>query len=362
MQHIPKRGKYIFNPPLGKFDPRLLKKIVYPRLGARRAEVLVGPMFGVDNAIVRIGKNRVMALTTDPISLIPALGAEDSAWLSVHNLASDLTTSGFPPAYVVVDFNLPPRMSNSEFQNYWRVFEEEFRRLGAMIVGGHTGRFEGSDYTIIGGATLIAIGNERNYISSNMAQVGDSLLVTKSAAFSSAAILARVFPERIEMSIGTRGSRKAQSMFRGISSVREALALASLGVRESGVSAMHDATEGGIFAALFEMLTASGVGGIVKKSLIPVLPEVRSVCKLFSMDPYTSLSEGSLIVSVKPNRTDDARTVLAKLGVASDVVGVVTRRSKGIMLRTEAGEERLRYPRKDPYWNVYWRGVREGWT
>ncbi len=347
---------------LGKFDPALLEKIVFPKIGTIRREVLVGPGFGVDNAIIEIAKGRVMALTTDPISLIPSLGVEDSAWLSVHNLASDLTTSGFPPAYVVVDFNLPPHMRDGEFQRYWTVFEREFGRLGAMIVGGHTGRFEGSNYTVIGAATLIAIGSKQKYISANMAQVGDVLLVTKSAAFSSTAILARVFPERIEKAIGARCSRNAQGLFGGISSVREALALASMGVRENGVSAMHDATEGGVFAAIYEMLTASGLGGLVKKSQIPVLPEVRSICKLFSMDPYTSLSEGTLIISVRPHRVDDAISVLVKLGVACVDVGKVTKRSMGIVLQTEEGEEHLRYPRKDPYWDAYWKGVRQGWT
>lgn len=347
---------------LGKFDPTLMKEIVYPRLGAKRQEVIIGPQFGVDNAIVRIGRNRVMALTTDPLSLIPALGAEDSAWLSVHNLASDLTTSGFPPAYVVVDFNLPPQMKDGEFQRYWTVFEEEFRRLGAMIVAGHTGRFQGSDYTVIGAATLIAVGSERDYVSANMAQVGDTLLVTKSAAFSAAAILARVFPRKVERVLGLRDRRKAHGLLRGISSVREALALASLGVRESGVSAMHDATEGGVLASIYEMLTASGVGGKVQKSRIPILPVVRSICKVFSMDPYISLSEGTLIISMRPHRVDDAITLLAKLGVSCVPVGKVTRRNLGIVLQTESREDGLTYPRKDPYWDAYWMGIREGWT
>ena len=161
--------------------------------------------------------------------------------------------------------------------------------------------------------------------------------------------------------IGARGLRKTHDLFAGISSARDALALASVGVRDNGVSAMHDATEGGVFAAIYEMMTASGVGALVKKSQIPVLPEVRSICKLFSMNPYTSLSEGTLIISVRPHRVDDAISVLAKIGVTCVAVGEVTRRKMGIMLLTEDGEEHLRYPRKDPYWDVYWRGVREDW-
>jgi hydrogenase maturation factor len=72
--------------------------------------VLVGPRTGGDAAIVRLGAGRVMAITTDPLSLVPALGIEASARLSAQHVASDLWTSGIPPAYASVCFNLPPAL------------------------------------------------------------------------------------------------------------------------------------------------------------------------------------------------------------------------------------------------------------
>ena len=40
---------------IGKFSLDLIEKIVYPKLGAERAEVLVGPGRGRDNAVVQLG-------------------------------------------------------------------------------------------------------------------------------------------------------------------------------------------------------------------------------------------------------------------------------------------------------------------
>jgi hydrogenase expression/formation protein HypE len=354
-------GLPLILPRLGKFDPNLLKEIVYPRLGAKRFEVLVGPQFGVDNAVIRIGKNKVMALTTDPISLIPSLGAQESAWLSAHNLASDLTTSGLPPAYATIDFNLPPRMDNEEFSRYWSSLEHELGLLGVMIVGGHTGRFEGCDYTIIGAGTLIGIGNESEYLTSNMSKVGDVIVLTKSASLSSAGILSRIFPHKVEAELGFRRASKAQALFRRITTVKEALTLAKLRQRRGGVSAMHDATEGGVFAAIYEMLSASGAGGIVEKDLIPVDEVVRDVCQLFSLDVYTSLSEGCLIASVRPERVAEAISTLEKVNVPCFEVGRVVEKRKGIILQTAFGKRPLVYPKSDPYWNAYWNGVREKW-
>ena len=74
---------------IGKLPLDLIQKIVYPKLGADRKEVLVGPGHGRDNAVVRLDCNQVLVSTADPLSVIPALGLKDSAYISVHLIASD---------------------------------------------------------------------------------------------------------------------------------------------------------------------------------------------------------------------------------------------------------------------------------
>lgn len=49
----------------------------------------------------------------------------------------------------------------------------------------------------------------------------------------------------------------------------------------SGVSAMHDITEGGIFGALWEMAEASGVGLEIDLKKIPVRQETIEICEFF---------------------------------------------------------------------------------
>ena len=102
----------------GKVDRSYLDNVIYPRLGASRREIIVGPRFGVDNAVVKVGGGKVLVATTDPLSFIPGLRPLESAWLSVHLLASDLTTCGSAPQYGIFDFNLPPQMSNDQFAEY----------------------------------------------------------------------------------------------------------------------------------------------------------------------------------------------------------------------------------------------------
>ena len=86
--------------------------------------------------------------------------------------------------------------------------------------------------------------------------------------------------------------------------VPEARVAAAFGLRDRGVTSMHDATEGGVLGGLSEVAAAADVGMRVELDAIPVRPEVRAVCDHVGIDPYTSISEGTLIATVVPDRAD----------------------------------------------------------
>lgn len=345
---------------LGKPNRSYLQSVIYQHLGASNRNVIVGPKFGVDNAVVRIAKQKVMVATADPLSYIPALGARDSAWLSVNLIASDLTTSGLQPQYGVFDFNLPPRMTNTQFTNYWLSFHTECRKLGIAIVGGHTGRYQGCDYTIIGGGIMYAIGDEDRYLTSSMGNVGDEIILTKGAAIETTAVLARSFPKTVKRMLGSKLFNRARSYLSKVSTVNDSLTAASVGVHQNGVTAMHDATEGGVVAAVLELTTASRVGADLDLESIRISEETEGICRLFHIDPLTSLSEGSLIITCKPNRTNRLLARLKSSGIDSDVIGRLTK-SRLVYARGEKSIRRLSYPKFDPYWRAYWKARSRRW-
>ena len=168
--------------PLGKIAPGQFERVIAPHLGAARSEVLVGPRAGQDSAIVKLGGARVLAVTTDPLSVVPALGFEASARLSCHLIASDLWSTGIAPAWASITFNLPPQMSDAELRTYWLAMSDEWARLGVAVVTGHTGRYAGCGYSIIGAGTLMGVGDESCYLTPAMALSGDRVIVTKGCA------------------------------------------------------------------------------------------------------------------------------------------------------------------------------------
>ncbi len=336
--------------------------MVFANLGAKRSSVLVDPGHGLDNAVISLGGKKVLVVTSDPLSIIPSVGLKDSAWLSVHLLASDLTTSGTDPQFAMLDLNLPPKMDLASVSTYVTALSDECKRLGIAIVGGHTGRYPGSDYTVVGGGMMFSVVDEDSYVTPAMAKAGDSVLITKGAAIGTTAVLARSFPSTIGEKIGGELLKKAQSHLRDCSTVEDAKAAATIGLRRK-VTSMHDATEGGVLGGLDELSSACGLPVLVDQSKIHVSREAAAVCKLFALDPLTSLSEGTLVITCRPGAVPELKAALSKRGIEVYSVGEVGLEPKdaGLWISSSGSNPRRFEPKgSQDYWDAYSAAVRKG--
>ncbi len=354
-------------PALGKLSPEAFARVVAPHLGAERPEVLAGPRAGHDAAVVRIGAGRVMAVTTDPLSVIPALGPARSARLACHLIASDLWTTGIPPAYASVDFALPPHFTDEAFAEFWRAMSDEWAALGVAVVTGHTGRYDGCDLSIVGAATLIGVGDEGRYVTPAMASPGDRVILTKGCAVETAAVAASLCPERLGAALASAGLDEGaldrlRTLESKVSVVADCRAAVRAGVRERGVTAMHDATEGGVVGGLVELAKACGHDLRIERARVPLPPEVRVACEVLGVDPYTTLAEGALLATARPERAEAVLASLAEEGVAAADVGEVMKGSGRVWIAEADGNVvTLDEPAPDPYWAAYGRALRENW-
>src|SRR5437868_7356396 len=289
----------------GKVTPELFAKVILEHLGARDQDVLVGPQHGVDVGVVRVAPGIVMALTADPVFVVPAYGWERAAWFAVHILASDASTSGLPLRWMTVDLNLPPEITDEELTALWDAYSRACDDLGIAIITGHTARYDGCAWPMVGGAICAAVGPEDAYVTPTMARPGDAIVVTKGAAIEATALFAATFPHRLAEMVGSEVVKEADALFEQMTVVPEARVASAFGLRDSGVTSMHDATEGGVIGGLSEVAAASEVGLRVELDAIPVRPEVRAVCQAVNIDPLISISEGTLIATVIPERAEE---------------------------------------------------------
>ena len=168
-----------------------------------------------------------------------------------------------------------------------------------------------------------------------------------------------MFPQLIEEKFGLDFSQRAQEIFYDMSVVEDAMTAISVGVRERGVSAMHDATECGIWGGLFELAQAANLGIRLEKERIVVEDCVEDICKLFGIDPYISISEGTLIIACREHKAEEIVEALSRKGIPSSIVGGLTDAKYGMVLVEEGKEKKLEHPLIDPFWDAFYRALKK---
>ncbi|MDD5422714.1 MAG: AIR synthase family protein [Candidatus Omnitrophica bacterium] len=331
-------------PELGKIHPEFFNKYIYPKLGAKDKSVLVEPQHGVDFGVVDLG-DRVMVMSTDPFYIASELGMEKAAWFAVHILASDVAVSGIKPRYLAVDLNLPPGMKEDELVRMWGAVDGVCKELGITVITGHTARYAGCNYPMVGGATMIGVGSKDELIIPKI-NVGDAIVVSKGPAIETTGLMAAYFPKFLEEKYGSAFVKRAQDVYYQMSTVKDALVASSV----KGVTAMHDATECGVFGGLYEMAAHSSVGLDIYVDKMILQEEVRKTCDCFGIDPYVAISEGTLLASVRADKARDVVSALKKEGIAASVAGVAVPAKEGIHTIISGEKKMLSHPKIDPFW------------
>lgn len=345
-------------PEIGKISRRAFDEIIFPHLGAKSKSVLVGPQHGVDVGIVEIG-GKAVAMTADPVFIVPEYGFKRSAWFAIHILASDVVTSGLPPSYLSIDLNLPLSMKKEELEIVWKTIDEECKKMGMAIVCGHTGRYENCNWPMVGGATVIAVGELDQYVSPEFIKEGDVLIITKGPAIEASGIFLTMFPDYIKDKLGKKISERADDIFYMMSVVEDAMTSVKAGVRDEGVSAMHDATECGIYGAVFELATAANLGIVLEKDKIVIEEGVLEICDLFKIEPFSSISEGTLLIAAREKKADRILKLLKEKNINASIAGEFVSKKKGFILKEGGKEKKLVHPVVDPFWNAFYKALKE---
>jgi hydrogenase maturation factor len=167
------------------------------------------------------------------------------------------------------------------------------------------------------------------------ARPGDDILLTKGIAIEGTALLARDATEVLAgRGVATSTVEEARELLAspGISVVRDA----AVACGAASVHAMHDPTEGGLATGLWELAEAAGVGLEADLESVRVLPQCIAVCDALGLDPLGLLASGALLVVVAPYDSARVRGALEGEGIGVEVIGRVTERERGLVLRPSA--------------------------
>lgn len=353
---IAKAYSKVLNPPpkTGKIDLDTFKSLILRGLGKRKESVIVPPFTGIDAAVIDIGNDRVLVIAEDPIFSIPGQPLEMFGWYTVHIGASDVAVMGVKPEYMAYTLLLPPGTSDDDLRRIIESIHRTAEELEIAIVGGHTGYYLGFAAPTVGGITVFAIAEKDSYVTPAGARAGDDVILTKGPAIETAGILAVLREKELLERYPKKLVEKAKALCKEMTVVKDAL----IAMEAGGVTAMHDATEGGVLGGLFEIANASGVGMEIDESLFIYPEEVKIVCDVFGIDPVKAIAEGSLLITSNPKSSERIIERLEEGGISASVIGRVTDDpAKRIMRRLDGSIVPLEIPKEDPFWRVFFESL-----
>lgn len=323
----------------GKISETALKRSVLKKIHKRRDEVLLGAAVGEDCTAVQLPEDEVFIMSVDPITGT----TKDIGSLAVNITVNDIASAGATPVGIMLSILLPENVEEQELAKMMEQIDAQCEKLGIEVMGGHTEITDAVNQPVI---TVTGVGRvKRNgFISTGGAKPECDIVLTKWAALEGTSIIAKEKETELLEHFAPAFVDQAKSYDKYLSVVPEA-AVAS----KSGVLAMHDVTEGGIFGALWELAESSGVGLDIDLKAIPFKQESIEICNYFDINPYLLISSGAMLMAAE----DGHRLVkeLERAGIKATVIGHATEGNDRIVRN---GDE-IRYlepPKADELYKV----------
>jgi hydrogenase expression/formation protein HypE len=332
--------------PSGKVPLKLLSSLL-PDDWPPGAGVVIGPAVGEDAAVVRMN-GKLLIAKADPITL----ASRDMGRYLVEVNANDIAVMGAKPRWLLLTILLPPgHAADRHFATIMRQVQEACDDANIALVGGHSEVTDGLSRPIAVGAMLGELCGTR-ILDKSTIRPGDELFMTASIAIEGTAALARDFrPVLRSRGLGSKSLRRASNLLLdpGISIVREA----GIAAQIEHVRALHDPTEGGIVAAVYELGVRSGCGILLDVDSIPILPETFAVCQALGLDPFRLLASGSMLIAAAPGTGGALADAFSDARIGLTKIGRFLPEGRGSWAVVGGKKERLRPPDRDELARAY---------
>lgn len=297
-------------------------------------ELLLPPAIGEDAAVIQVSSGALI-VAADPVTLT---GSDVGAHAVMVN-ANDVAVMGARPRWFLCTVLLPLGTTEADVRGLFHGLRVALDSVGAVLVGGHTEVTATVTQPVVAGQ-MLGLREDGHFVRSSGMQEGDVVLQVGSAPIEGAAVLAREARERL-VDVDTGIIERAKDALRspGISVVNP-----SLRATELGASALHDPTEGGLSAGLFELADASQVALSVSVEAVLWFEPAAVICKALGADPWGVLASGTLLAAFPKRHAHQAQAALEADGYA---VAAIAQAETGSGVRRQDGLEFRRYERDE---------------
>ena len=340
----------------GKVPVNVLKRSVLRQLKNKRTEIANSAGLGADCAVFApFSKGQMVTCVQEGVvelqceNVLAEAEREDLSVMPMRRIfqkcANNLATAGAEPVAAELVIFLPESVEEPELKALMSEAEGIAAELNIQIIGGQT-RVSSAvrqPLATVTGYGIRKTGAVQMDVRKKLA--GQDIIITKWIGLEGTADLAARNQEGLLTRYPAYLVEEAAAFDRYYSILPEAATAV-----KSGGCTMHDASEGGIFAGLWEMAEGAGVGLTIDMKKLPLRQETVEVCEFCNVNPYELRSGGSLIIA-SPEGTAVVEALAAE-GIPAVIVGRFTDSNDRLILN----EDEVRYmdrPHRDEiYKNV----------
>lgn len=295
----------------GKVTDTILKRSVINLINYKNDKVLFGAGIGHDCSVIEAGDRYVLTSTEVAVG-----DAGQGPMLAVIKAANNIAACGGSPISASAAFVLPCKNVDVKLKALTRNVLSGCMMCGVQLAGGHT---ELSDNVTKEIATITVTGTCDRASLKKLLDVrpGMDIVVSKYIGIEGTMIMLNEQYDELRKTLPESYISRVADFKDWLSVMNEATVAC-----KNGVAAMHDISDGGIFAALWDLSECAKTGIEIDLKAIPVKQETIEFCEVLGVNPYRMKSSGSLIMV-----TEDGLGLVKALehrGIPAAIIGRTT--------------------------------------
>ena len=282
-----------------------------------------------DAAVIQ---NGTLAFSTDSFTVSPLFfNGANIGKLAVCGTCNDLAMMGAKPKYLTCSVIIEEGFEIRELEKIVKSMKDELEVNGVIVVSGDTkvvpkGAVDKIFINTTGIGEILYKGISSNNITEN-----DLILVSRDIGAHGATI----FAAREGMDLETSLKSDCASLYPQVK------ALIDSGIK---ITALRDATRGGVSAVLNEWAKQSDICIEIEEEKIPICDEVKGICEMLGFEAMSLANEGTFVLAI-PN--EDALKALEVLQTfeyskTASIIGKVTQQyEQRVILNSQWGTKRF---------------------
>ena len=282
-----------------------------------------------DAAVIENGK---LAFSTDSFTVSPIFfNGGNIGKLSICGTCNDLAMMGAKPKYLTCSVIIEEGFEIDLLEKIVDSMKIELERNEAIIVSGDTKVVpKGSVDKIFINITGIGEVLKPN-ISSNNISSDDVIIVSRDIGTHGATI----FAAREGMDLESNLQSDCKSLYPIVKNLID---------ENINITALRDATRGGLSAVLNEWAKQSNICIEVNEEDVPTCDEVKGICELLGFESFNLANEGTFVLAVKKEDAKKTVDILNEFNSnnSANIIGTVTNQyDKKVVLNSPWGTKRF---------------------